>query len=124
MRGLARYIEALPSTIPTQSQNAGMYAPPAADGPNRQHICGTRPESRTCRWKIADAPRWPGKKPSASVSRPPAESTRKKTGSRSRSARSRMRICFSNVRPPHEPALTDKSCAMTATRRPSTRPCR
>jgi len=29
------------------SQNAGMYAPPAADGPNRQQICGTLPDSAT-----------------------------------------------------------------------------
>ena len=46
IRGEPRYIDALPSTMITTSQNAGMYAPPAADGPNRQQICGTRPESR------------------------------------------------------------------------------
>ena len=47
MRGEPRYIDALPSTMNTMSQNAGMYAPPAADGPNRQQTCGTRPDSRT-----------------------------------------------------------------------------
>jgi hypothetical protein len=47
MRGDPRYIEALPSTMITMSQKLGMYAPPAADGPNRQQICGTFPESRT-----------------------------------------------------------------------------
>ena len=43
MRGEPRYMLALPSTITTTSQNAGMYAPPAADGPNSKQICGTRP---------------------------------------------------------------------------------
>src|SRR5699024_700463 len=33
IRGEPKYIEALPSTITTVSQNAGIYAPPAADGP-------------------------------------------------------------------------------------------
>ena len=33
IRGEPRYIEALPSTITTMSQKAGMYAPPAALGP-------------------------------------------------------------------------------------------
>ena len=47
MRGEPRYIEALPSTMNTTSQNAGMYAPPAADGPNSRQICGTPPDSRT-----------------------------------------------------------------------------
>jgi hypothetical protein len=47
MRGEPRYIDALPSTMITRSQNAGMYAPPAADGPNKQQIWGTRPESFT-----------------------------------------------------------------------------
>ena len=47
IRGDPRYIEALPSTMNTTSQNDGMYAPPAADGPNRQHTWGTCPDSRT-----------------------------------------------------------------------------
>ena len=47
MRGEPRYIDALPSTMNTTSQNAGMYAPPAADGPNRQQTCGTFPTART-----------------------------------------------------------------------------
>src|SRR6266566_2622800 len=34
IRGEPRYIDALPSTMTTTSQKAGMYAPPAADGPN------------------------------------------------------------------------------------------
>jgi hypothetical protein len=46
--GDARYIEAFPRTMPTQSVKAGMYAPPAADGPCRQQIWGTRPDSLTC----------------------------------------------------------------------------
>ena len=47
IRGEPRYIDALRSTMATQSQNAGMYAPPAADGPNRQQIWGIRPEAWT-----------------------------------------------------------------------------
>ena len=47
MRGEPRYIEAFPSTIITMSQKLGMYAPPAADGPNRQQIWGTFPDSFT-----------------------------------------------------------------------------
>src|SRR4051794_16264005 len=39
IRSEPRYIDALPSTITTTSQNAGMYAPPAADGPNSAHTC-------------------------------------------------------------------------------------
>ena len=34
---------ALPSTIATTSQKAGMYAPPAALGPKSRQTCGTRP---------------------------------------------------------------------------------
>ncbi len=47
MRGLPRYIEAFPSTMATKSQNAGMYAPPAADGPKSAQTCGIDPEART-----------------------------------------------------------------------------
>ncbi len=47
IRGEPRYIEAFFSTMNTTSQNAGMYAPPAADGPNSRQICGTAPERRT-----------------------------------------------------------------------------
>ena len=43
IRGEPRYIEALPSRMITTSQNAGMYAPPAALGPNSTHTCGTTP---------------------------------------------------------------------------------
>src|SRR6266536_1761976 len=45
IRGEPRYIEAFFSTMNTTSQNAGMYAPPAALGPNRQQICGMRPDA-------------------------------------------------------------------------------
>jgi hypothetical protein len=43
MRGEPRYMLALPSTITTMSQKAGMYAPPAADGPKSRQICGICP---------------------------------------------------------------------------------
>ena len=43
MRGEPRYMLALPSTITTTSQKAGMYAPPAALGPKSRQICGTWP---------------------------------------------------------------------------------
>src|SRR5690625_6276177 len=36
--GEPRYIEALPFTITTISQKAGIYAPPAAEGPNKRQI--------------------------------------------------------------------------------------
>ena len=81
MRGEPRYIDALPSTMNTTSQNAGMYAPPAADGPNRQHTCGTRPDSRTWLAKMRPAPRRPGNSSTWSVMRAPAESTSQTTGS-------------------------------------------
>ncbi len=47
IRGDPRYIEALPSRMITTSQNAGMYAPPAALGPNSTHTWGTTPDMRT-----------------------------------------------------------------------------
>ena len=52
IRGEPRYIEALPSRMITMSQKAGMYAPPAALGPNSTHTCGTTPDSFTWLWKI------------------------------------------------------------------------
>ena len=55
MRGEPRYMLALPSTMTTTSQNAGMYAPPAADGPNSRQICGTMP--RQLHLVVEDAPR-------------------------------------------------------------------
>ncbi len=50
----------MPSTITTMSQKLGMYAPPAAEGPNRQHACGTLPDRRTWLAKMRPAPRRPG----------------------------------------------------------------
>ena len=47
MRGEPRYIDALPSRMITTSQKAGMYAPPAALGPNSTQTCGTTPDSLT-----------------------------------------------------------------------------
>ena len=76
IRSLPRYIEALPSTITMMSQNAGMYAPPAADGPNSAQTCGIEPDARTWEWKILPAPRRPGNISTWSVIRAPAESTR------------------------------------------------
>src|SRR3954453_13996154 len=60
MRGEPRYIEALPSRMITTSQKAGMYAPPAALGPNSTQTCGTTPLSLTSVWKMRPAPRRPG----------------------------------------------------------------
>ncbi len=76
IRSEPRYIEALPSTIATTSQKAGMYAPPAADGPKSAHTCGIEPLARTWFQKILPAPRRPGKRSTWSVIRAPAESTR------------------------------------------------
>ena len=122
MRGLPRYIDALPSTMITTSQKAGMYAPPAADGPNRQQICGTFPDSATWLWKMRPAPRRPGNRSTWSVMRAPAESMNQNTGSSSRSAASVTRTIFSTVRAPHEPAFTVGSFATTSAGRPSTVP--
>ena len=122
IRGEPRYIEALASTMITMSQNAGMYAPPAALGPNRQQICGTLPDSATWLRKIRPAPRRPGKRSTWSVIRAPAESMNQKIGSSSASATSVILIIFSTVRAPHDPALTLGSLATTSAGRPCTRP--
>ncbi len=122
IRGEPRYIDALPSTMTTTSQNDGMYAPPAALGPNRQQICGTFPDSATWLWKIRPAPRRPGNSSTWSVIRAPALSTNQNSGSSSRSAISVVRTIFSTVRAPHEPAFTVGSLATTSAGRPSTRP--
>ncbi len=76
MRGEPRYMLALPSTMKSASQNAGMYAPPAADGPKSRQSCGTQPESRHWFMKMRPAPRRPGNIWIWSVMRAPAESTR------------------------------------------------
>ena len=76
IRSDPRYMLALPSTIATTSQNAGMYAPPAALGPNSAQTCGIEPEARTWFQKIRPAPRRPGNRSTWSVIRAPAESTR------------------------------------------------
>ena len=76
IRGEPRYIEALPSRMITTSQNAGMYAPPAAEGPNRTHTWGTTPDSRTWLKKIRPAPRRPGNIWTCWSIRAPAESTK------------------------------------------------
>ena len=122
IRGEPRYIDAFASTMITRSQKDGMYAPPAALGPNRQQICGTRPDSATWLWKIRPAPRRPGNRSTWSVIRAPAESMNQKIGSSSRSAISVIRMIFSTVRAPHEPAFTLGSLATTSAGRPSTRP--
>ena len=106
----------------TMSANAGMYAPPAADGPKRQQICGVLPDSATWLAKMRPAPRRPGKRSTWSVIRAPAESMNQKIGSSEASARSVTRIIFSTVRAPHEPALTLQSLATTRAARPSTSP--
>ena len=120
MRGDPRYIDALPSRMITTSQNAGMYAPPAADGPNRTHTCGTTPESFTSVWKIRPAPRRPGNILTCSVMRAPAESTMYTIGTRPESARSWIRMIFSTVFGPQEPAFTVGSFAIRQTGRPAT----
>src|SRR5699024_5374742 len=44
IRGEPKYMDALPSTITPTSQNAGIYAPPADEGPNKRQICGICPD--------------------------------------------------------------------------------
>src|SRR5918995_6751659 len=118
IRGEPRYMEAFPSRMITTSQNAGMYAPPAALGPNSTHTCGTVPESCTSLKKIRPAWRRPGNICNCSVMRAPAESTRYPIGTRWASAASWMRRIFSTVFGPHEPAFTVGSLAISATVRP------
>src|SRR3990172_1890407 len=55
MRGEPRYAEAWPSTMITRSQNAGMYAAPAGEGPSSTHTCGTTPGSWGWLWKMRPA---------------------------------------------------------------------
>src|SRR3954469_20377888 len=55
IRSEARHMLALPSTTAATSQKAGMYAPPAADRPNRAHTCGIAPDALTWVWKILPA---------------------------------------------------------------------
>ena len=112
---------ALPSTIATTSQNAGMYAPPAALGPNSAHTWGTEPLARTWFQKMCPAPRRPGNRSTWSVIRAPAESTRYTIGTPLSYARSMLRMIFSTVRAPHDPALTVESLAIRHTGRPSMR---
>ena len=58
--------------VNTTSPNAGMYAPPAADGPNSRQICGTAPDSLTWLLKMRPAWRRPGNISIWSVMRAPA----------------------------------------------------
>src|SRR5699024_4936916 len=115
MRGDPKYIEALPLTIATTSQKAGMYAPPAADGPNNKHIYGTRPNSLIRLWKMRPAPLRPGNISTLSVIRTHPESTKYNIGISNFAAVSWMRIIFSTVLFPQEPALTVESLANTQT---------
>ena len=69
--------------------------------------------------KIRPAPRRPGNSCTWSVMRAPAESTSQKMGRSWARAYSAMRIIFSTVRAPHEPAFTVGSLATTQTGRPS-----
>ena len=66
----------------------------------------------------------PGNRSIWSVIRAPAESMNQKIGNSSRSATSVIRMIFSTVRAPQEPALTLGSLATTRAGRPWTRPGR
>ena len=79
------------------------------------------PEARTWFQKIFPAPRRPGNRSTWSVMRAPAESTSHTIGTPVLYAVSMMRMIFSTVRAPHEPALTVESFAITATSRPEIR---
>src|SRR3990170_2649203 len=118
MRGEPRYAEAWPSTMITRSQNAGMYAAPAGEGPSSTHTCGTTPESWIWLWKMRPAWWRPTKMSNCSSRRAPAESTRYSIGTWASRATSWMRWIFWIVRRPQAPAFTVMSLAITATGRP------
>ena len=123
MRGEPRYMLALPSTITTMSQNAGMYAPPAAEGPKSRQICGTCP--RQLHLVVEDAPRAAAAGEHLDLIGDARAGRVDQVEERARAAScavSWMRRIFSTVRLPHEPALTVESLAITRPRAPS--PCR
>ncbi len=110
----------VPFTIGTKSARPGMYAVPAAPGPIMAATCGTTPDMCTC--SRNRSPVRANIEPAASWIRAPPESTSHTMGMRSRRASSRMRDALSSPTMPMDPAITVKSYAMTATRRPSIRP--
>ena len=104
----------------TKSVRAGMYAVPAAQWPSSAPTWGTTPESTTCSRNNAPAPA--NVEPDVDWMRAPPLSSRYTRGMRSRSTSSRMRAVFCSPTPPIDPAMTVKSYAMIATRRPPTLP--
>ncbi len=113
---------ALPSTITTTSQNAGMYAPPAALGPKRRHTCGIVPAH--LHLVVEDAPRAAAAGEHLDLVGDARARRVDQVEHRhaERDAVSLMRRIFSTVRSPHEPAFTVESLAMMATGRPATWP--
>ena len=97
-----------------------MYAVPAAHGPISAAICGITPLITTSSRNRLPEPA--NSEPTASWMRAPAESSSQMNGIRFVSASSRRRPTFSSPVMPIEPAITVKSYAHTATRRPSTLP--
>ena len=90
----------------TTSQNAGMYAPPAADGPNRQQICGTSSRQRHLVGEDPAGAAASGEEVDLvgdPRTRGVDEPEDRQLGA---SARSVTRTIFSTVRAPHEPAFT------------------
>ncbi len=84
-----------------------MYAVPAAPGPIIAATCGTTPLMMTCSRKRS--PVRANMEPVASWMRAPAESISHTSGMRSRRASSRIRVAFSSVTMPMDPAITVKS---------------
>ena len=76
MRGDPRYIDALPSTMTTTSQNGGNVGAAGRRRAEQRQIWGTCPESCTSLKKMRPACRRPGNMSIWSVIRAPAESTR------------------------------------------------
>ena len=122
MRGEPRYIDALPSTMKTTSQNAGMYAPPRPTARTGSRSAARDPTGGSGCRRCGPRPAAPGTaRPGRSGARRPSRPART-PGCSCSSAYSVSRTIFSTVRAPHEPALTVGSFAMTQTGRPSTVP--
>ncbi len=97
-----------------------MYAVPAAHGPISAATCGITPLITTSSRNRCPEPA--NSEPAASCTRAPAESSSHTNGMRLVSASSRRRVTLISPVIPIEPAITVKSYAHTAVRRPSTLP--
>ncbi len=107
------------STMTVKSVTAGEYTAPPAQGPITREICGMTPEAWTLRRKISP---YNPRETTPSWIRAPPESLSPMTGQPTFIAKSMTLQIFSPNTSPNDPPKTVKSCANTATVRPSTVP--